>query len=139
MKIETKYNVGDKVFVITNNLLKEVTIKDVLFDSGERVPVSYKMVEKEGLPPYEFHIRKQEEDVFSFPEEILGINYTPVALVSDNDGHNYIIPPELKEKFYKLLFEIEENIESEESFIEIFGKFETGGDWNRQFYVKGEL
>lgn len=46
----------------------------------------------------------------------------PVYVVTDSDGHWYVIPITLILEFY--------NIEDENLFIEKFGKYRTGGDIN---------
>jgi len=59
--------------------------------------------------------------------------YQKVFIASDDDGHEYVIPYELKDKFYKLNLQ-----EDWEAFDESFGKYICGGDpfAEYEFYIK---
>ena len=54
--------------------------------------------------------------------------YIKVKAVTDNDGHWFVIPNEIKNKFYKDL-DNEDFVDSGE-FDNINGKYRTGGDLN---------
>ena len=54
--------------------------------------------------------------------------YIKVKAVTDNDGHWFVIPNEIKNKFYKDL-DNEDFVDSGE-FDNIYGKYRTGGDLN---------
>lgn len=63
-------------------------------------------------------------------------NLKKVVAVKDNDSHWYVIPAEMKDKFFELL-EKSEYTETgndweqfEEEFIDTFTPYETGGDLN---------
>ena len=59
--------------------------------------------------------------------------YQRVVIQSDDDGHEYVIPYELKDKFYKL--NLQENWDEFES---VFEKYRCGGDpfADYEFYIK---
>ena len=75
------------------------------------------------------------------PEDMGNFGYTPVALVTDDDGDNYIIPLDKKDRWYELQDTAEEFGWDgvEEEFNKEFSQYRTGGDWNKQFYIKGKL
>lgn len=52
-----------------------------------------------------------------------------VYVTKDDDGHNYVIPYELKEDFEELKEKAYRDDDFEE-FIEKFGQYATGGDIN---------
>lgn len=53
-----------------------------------------------------------------------------VYLTSDDDGHNYIIPFELKEDF-ETIMEKGYDTDDFDEFEEKFGQYATGGDYNQ--------
>lgn len=60
----------------------------------------------------------------------------PVAILSDDDGHNFIIPAELETRFFELMRLIyeepdgAENYEAQNDLQNEFGKYATGGSIN---------
>lgn len=53
-----------------------------------------------------------------------------IAIVTDNDGHDYIIPYEMLEQFYE---DLERGYFDEyEEFNRIYSKYMLGGDINRK-------
>lgn len=51
-------------------------------------------------------------------------NLKRVVIVSDNDGHDYVLPLGMEEEFYNLL---EGEEETEEEFMEKFNGYAIGG------------
>lgn len=71
------------------------------------------------------------------------MKYQRVYITQDNDGHDYVIPYEMREEFSNLLEKSEYGNndkwdEYEEEFIDKFEKYMTGGDINEaeELYVK---
>ena len=70
--------------------------------------------------------------------------YTRVSVVSDDDGHWYVIPFELVEEFDMLLSGSQYDScdgweENEAEFIEKFSQYMTGGDINNvELYIKSK-
>lgn len=57
--------------------------------------------------------------------------YQRVYITKDDDGHNYVIPYEMKEEF-KALCEKAYAEDDFEDFTEKFGEYATGGDINEE-------
>lgn len=70
------------------------------------------------------------------------MEYQRVYIAKDNDGHNYVIPYEMKDEFEVLLEKsgyesCPEWEQFEAEFIEKFEQYSTGGDINNEeFYIK---
>ena len=75
------------------------------------------------------------------------MEYQRVYITQDNDGHDYVIPYEMREEFDQSIEDLNYlnenndfvNIDAaEEEFEEKFGKYMTGGDINeaQELYIK---
>lgn len=65
------------------------------------------------------------------------MEYQKVYIAQDNDGHNYVLPYELKEQFDELLEESDQSEEAESVFIDMFSGFMTGGSLDLvELYIK---
>lgn len=67
------------------------------------------------------------------------VEYREVKVVQDDDGHNYVIPAELYERWSKLAedsYSPQNDINAFEEFEREFAHFRTGGDLNLTLYAK---
>lgn len=65
------------------------------------------------------------------------MSYQRVFLTTDNDGHNYVVPYDLKDQFLELLESSEDCPTDEDAFECLFGHYRTGGDYNlKELYIK---
>lgn len=63
--------------------------------------------------------------------------YQRVYITQDNDGHDYVIPYELRGQFNELLEESNTSDMAEDIFNDMFSNFMTGGDINEtELYQK---
>ena len=67
MKVETKYNIGDKVFVLTKNKIKQLEIFLIKIHIGRSVGVIYVLIPEEQKGKRKF----REEQCFTSKEELL--------------------------------------------------------------------
>lgn len=58
------------------------------------------------------------------------MEYQRVYITQDNDGHNYVIPYELRGQFNELLEESNTSDMAQDIFNDMFSHFMTGGDVN---------
>jgi len=70
------------------------------------------------------------------------MEYQRVVAVQDDDCHWYVIPYQLKEKFFELDEKVgsenfPESSKADDDFYELFSKYATGGDLNNTIlYIK---
>jgi len=53
-----------------------------------------------------------------------------VYITQDNDGHNYVIPYELRADFIVTMANYETSDDAQEHFDAVFSQYATGGDIN---------
>ena len=76
MIIQTKFNVGDTVFVFSNNKIIQSKILKIDADVKLRpnttyIDISYTLQDTESINFYDFNISRKESEVFETKEELI--------------------------------------------------------------------